>query len=235
MKFILYICIAFFIASISACEKDNLKGPTSILTGHVTFQGQPVGVRQVGGTPPATIGVIYDIFQPGYAFFTPIPLHINNDGSFKATLFDGEYKIARRNTASGPWFEKNDTISVSVRGSASIDIPVEPYFIIKDASFSKSGTSISATFTVEKNGTHSNTLERAALFIGRYSLLDAGAGSAVAQPTTPPSVTLGQPVTLTWVIPASIAGDDYIFARVGIKTIGITEYLYTQTTKIQLK
>jgi hypothetical protein len=235
MKLRLYICIALFVTSISACEKDNLKEPTSTLTGSVTFQGQPVGVRQVGGTPPATVGVIYDIFQPGYAFFTPIPLFINHDGSFKATLFDGDYKIVRRNTASGPWVEKNDTISVSVKGSALVDIPVEPYFIIKNASFTKTGSNISATFTVEKNGTHSNTLERAAFFIGRYSLLDANNGSAVTQPTTPPSITLGQPVTLTWAIPASIAGDDFIFARVGVKTRGITEYLFTQTTKIQLK
>jgi hypothetical protein len=230
MKFKLYISIALLITGISACEKDNLKEPTSILTGRVTFQGQPVGVRQVG---TGTAGVIYDIFQPGYAFFTPIPLNIAQDGSFKATLFDGDYKIVRRNTASGPWVDKTDTINVSLKGSASVDIPVEPFFVIKNASFTKNGTDVSVTFTVEKNGTHTNTVEVAKLFLGRYYLMDIGNGSAVTKDAT--GLTLGQPVTVTQAIPAPIAGDDFIFARVGVKTKGITEYLYTSSTKIQLK
>ena len=225
MKHKLYIACTLLIVLLSACEKDNLEEPTSILSGNVTFQGQPIGVR--------TGGVQFEIWQSGHAFFTKIPLNIAQDGSFKATLHDGDYKIVRLPNA-GPWANNTDTINVSLQGSASVEIPVEPYFVIKNASITRSGTNVSATFTVEKNGTHTRTLESARLFLGRYYLLDAGNnGNAANKSAT--GLVPGQPVTVTLAIPAAIANDDFIFARVGIKTKDIGEYLYTGSQKIQLK
>ena len=165
MKRKIYFFCAFLIVLLSACEKDNLEEPASILSGNVTFQGQPIGVR--------SDRVQFEIWQRGYAFFTKIPLNIAQDGSFKATLHDGDYKLVRLPN-SGPWANNTDTINVSLNGSASVDIPVEPYFVIKNASFTKSGTNVTATFTIEKNGTHTRTLEATKLFLGRYLILDFG-------------------------------------------------------------
>lgn len=225
MKPKLYLICFSFIVLLSACEKDNLKEPTSIISGNVTFGGQPIGVRSGG--------VQFEIWQPGYAFFTKVPLNVAQDGSFKATLHDGDYKLVRLPNA-GPWANNTDTINVSLKGSASIDIPVEPYFVIKNASFTRNGIDVTATFTVEKNGTHTRTFELARLFLGRYYLLDAGTNASAANRNAV-NVVLGQPVTVTLAIPASIASDDFIFARVGVKTRDIGEYLYTASTKIQLK
>ena len=87
---------------------------------------------------------------------------------------------------------------------------------------------------LKKNGTHTRTLESARLFLGRYYLLDAGNnGNAANKSAT--GLVPGQPVTVTLAIPAAIANDDFIFARVGIKTKDIGEYLYTGSQKIQLK
>ena len=223
MKRKLYFFSALLIVLLSSCEKDNLKEPMSILSGNVTFQGQPIGVR--------SDRVQFEIWQSGYAFFTKIPLNIAQDGSFKATLHDGNYKLVRLPNA-GPWANNTDTINVSLNGSASVDIPVEPYFIIKNASFTKSGTNVVATFTVEKNGTHTRTLEATKLFLGRYYILDFGNNAANRDAT---GLVLGQPVTVTLAIPTVIANDDFIFARVGIKTRDIGEYLYTASQKLQLK
>ena len=223
MKRKLYVFSALLIVLLSACEKDNLKEPASILSGNLTFQGQPLGVR--------SDRVQFEIWQPGFDFFTKIPLNIAQDGSFKATLHDGDYKLVRLPNA-GPWVNNTDTINVSLKGSASVDIPVEPYFVIKNASFTRNGTNVSATFTVEKNGTHTRTLEVTKFFIGRYYLLDLGnnAGNKDAAGVVP-----GQPVTVTLAIPTAIANDSFIFARVGIKTRDIAEYLYTASQKIELK
>ena len=60
MKSKLYFFSALLIVLLSACEKDNLKEPTSILSGNVTFQGQPIGVRSGR--------VQFEIWQRGYAF-----------------------------------------------------------------------------------------------------------------------------------------------------------------------
>ena len=218
-----YVVSALLIVLLSACEKDNLKEPASILSGNLTFQGQPIGVR--------SDRVQFEIWQPGFDFFTKIPLNIAQDGSFKATLHDGDYKLVRLPNA-GPWVNNTDTINVSLKGSASVDIPVEPYFVIKNASFTRNGTNVSVTFTVEKNGTHTRTLEATKFFIGRYYLLDLGnnAGNKDAAGVVP-----GQPVTVTLAIPTAIANDSFIYARVGVKTRDIAEYLYTVSQKIELK
>lgn len=223
MKRRLYLFTALIVVLFSACEKDNLKEPTSVLSGNVTFAGQPIGVR--------SDRVQFEIWQRGFDFFTKIPLNIAQDGSFKATLHDGDYKLVRLPNA-GPWVNNTDTINVSLKGSATVDIPVEPYFVIKNTTITRSGTNVSATFTVEKNGTHTRTLEATKLFLGRYYILDLGNNAANKDAT---GVVLGQPVTVTLAIPTPIANDDFIFARVAVKTRDIGEYLYTASQKLQLK
>jgi hypothetical protein len=204
MKRKLYVFSVLLTVLLSACEKDNLKEPTSIISGNVTFQGLPIGVR--------SDRVQFEIWQRGFDFFTKIPLNIAQDGTFKATLHDGEYKLVRLPNA-GPWANNTDTINVSLKGSAAVDIPVEPYFVIKNVNITSSGTNVVATFTVEKNGTHSRTLEVMRLFVGCYYILDLGNNSASRDAT---GLVLGQPVTVTLAIPTPIATDDFIFARIGV-------------------
>lgn len=224
MKLHTYAFTAFLMLIFSGCEKDNFDEPAAKLTGQVVFQGQPVGVRSQG--------VQFELWQQGFQLFTRIPLNIAQDGSFSAELFDGDYKLVRAKGA-GPWIDNIDTINVSLKGSAKIDVPVEPYFFLKNASFEKSGTTVKATFTIAKNTT-TKTLELARLYIGPNLIVDQNNNSANAQALSA-AITLGQPVTLSVTIPASIANDAYIFARVGVKTSGVAELLYTQSQKIQLK
>ncbi len=209
---------------LSACEKDNFNEPTARLTGRIVYQGQPIGVRSQG--------VQFELWQPGYQLFTKIPLNIAQDGTFSAELFDGNYKLVRAKGA-GPWADNPDTINVSLKGSVSVEVPVEPYFIIKNASIEKNGTAVKATFTVETN-TSVKTLELAKLYIGPNLIVDQNNNSANVQ-VMAAAITLGQPVTLNVNIPASIANDTYIFARVGVKTTDVAELIYTQSQKIQLK
>jgi hypothetical protein len=209
----------------SSCEKDDLKEPESMLTGRVVYQGQPIGVR--------SSGVQFEIWQRGYQLFTKIPLNIKQDGTFSAALFNGDYKIVR-SVGAGPWADNIDTIDVKLNGTATVDVPVEPYFVLKNVSFEKVGTtSVKATFTLEKNTTV-KTLELARLYIGPNLILDQNNNSTNVQATAA-NITLGQPATLSVTIPASIANDAFIFARVGVKTNGVAELLYTQPQKIQLK
>lgn len=224
MKLYISALSTFLMILFSACEKDNFKEPTSRLTGRIVYQGQPVSVRSQG--------VQFELWQPGYQLFTRIPLNIAQDGTFSAELFDGDYKLVRAKGA-GPWADNLDTINVSLKGSVSVDVPVEPYFIIKNASFEKNGNAVKAIFTIEIN-TSAKTLELAKLYIGPNLIVDQNNNSANVQASAA-AITLGQPVILNVNIPASIANDAYIFARVGIKTTGVAELLYTQPQKIQLK
>lgn len=209
----------------SACKKDNLKEPGAKITGRIIYQGQPVGVR--------SSGVQFEIWQSGYQLFSKIPLNIAQDGTFSAALFNGDYKIVR-SPGAGPWADNTDTINVKLNGTANVDVPIEPFFIIKNATFEKNGaTGIKATFTVEKNTT-TKTLELARIYIGPNLILDQNNNSANAQ-LTAASMTIGQPVTINVTIPASIVNEDYIFVRAAVKTSGVAELLYTQSQKFQLK
>jgi len=224
MKLTTYVC-AVLMMLFSSCEKDNFKEPASKLTGRVVYQQQPIGVR--------SMGVQFELWQPGYQLFTRIPLNIAQDGSFSAELFDGDYKLVRSKGA-GPWTDNSDTINVSLKGSVSVDVPVEPYFIIKNASFEKNGTAIKATFTIDKNPATTKTVELARLYLGSNLILDQNnnAGNIDVKAV---GITLGQAVTLNLTIPGSISNESYIFARVGVKTNTVAELLYTPSQKIQLK
>jgi hypothetical protein len=224
MKLPIYAVCASVLFLFTHCEKDNFKEPGATLTGRVVYQGQPISVR--------SMGVQFELWQSGFQLFTKIPLNIAQNGTFSARLFDGNYKLVRAKGA-GPWADNTDTIQVSLKGSASLDVPVEPYFIIKNASFEKNGGAIKATFIVEKNSSTKN-LELARLYIGPNLILDQNNNAATVQAGAA-AITPGQPVILNVTIPASIANEAYIFARVGVKTTGVAELLYTQPQKIQLK
>lgn len=224
MKIVNYILAGLTLFLFASCEKDNLKEPNAKLTGRLVYGGQPVGVR--------SSGVQFEIWQSGYQLFSKVPLNIAQDGTFSAALFNGNYKIVR-SVGSGPWADNTDTIHVKLNGTATVDVPVEPFFSISNASFVKNGNAVTATFTVTKNTT-TKTLELARVYIGPNYILDQNNNAANAQ-VAASAITVGQPVTMNVTIPAGIANDAFIFARVGVKTTGVAELLYTDSQKISLK
>src|SRR5688572_5356036 len=119
MKYKLSFIIGSLVVFLAACKKDNFEPPKSWLTGKVVYQNQPLGVR--------SNGVQLELWQPGYANFSKIPVFVAQDGTFSANVFDGNYKLTFLR-GNGPWVETTDTINVSVKGSTEVDVPVTPYF-----------------------------------------------------------------------------------------------------------
>jgi len=214
---------ALLIFIFAACEKDNRTPPESVLTGRVVYNKEPIGVRSGG--------VSFEIWQHGYQLFNKIALNIAQDGTFSASLFDGDYKLVRAKGA-GPWLDNTDSVDVHVNGATSVDIPVEPFFIVRNELSVKSGTNINTTFTVQNVNT-SKTLESVRLFIGPNYILDQNNNAANAQKAAP--IDISVPVTLSVAIPASLAAENYIYARIGVKTTGINELIYSASQKVQLK
>lgn len=210
----------------TACKKDNFKEPGSILSGKVLYQGQPVNVR--------SNGVQLELWQHGYALFSKIAVFVGEDGSFSARLTDGDYKLVRL-PGNGPWTDNADSIEVHVHGSVTVDVPVNPYFLVANASVQKAAaTTVSATFDVQ-GVDNSKSLDYAALFIGQTTIVDNVNNSAVVLKS---AADLGgnlKGVQLSAAIPASLAGRDYIYARIGIKTAGVAELVFGEPVKIALK
>lgn len=210
---------------LSGCEKDNRTEPKSVLKGRVVFEGQPIGVR--------SNGVQLELWQHGYQLFTKIPVIIAQDGTFSASLFDGNYKLVRLR-GNGPWTDNTDSIDVELRGSKEIDVPVNPYFVFKNEVYSKGEGKVSATFNLQQVAT-GRTIERVNLYIGTTTIVDPNNNVGNAQEVAANLADLSKPVTLTVNIPAAHASRQYIYARIGVKTSGVGEMLFGMPQKIVLK
>jgi hypothetical protein len=223
-KFLLYAIIGSF-AIVAACKKDNYKTPDATISGRVVYNGQPLGLR--------SNGVQLEVWQHGYQLFSKIPVNVAYDGTFSVALFDGDYKLTLLR-GNGPWADKTDSINVTVKGNTTVDVPVDPYFIIKNESFVKSGTTITGTLTLQRVNT-SKALEAVRVYIGQTMIVDQTNNAANASKAASTITDLTQPVTVSVTIPASLATKDYVFARVGVKTIGVGELVYSASQKINLK
>lgn len=216
------LSIWIFALLFSACELDNYDEPTSLLSGKVTYNGEPVGVRS---------NVLQlELWQPGYQLYTKIPVFIDQDGSFSAVLFDGNYKLVRMSGA--PWENNTDTIDVVVKGNTMVDVPVVPYFIPEDVSYQHNAKQITATFTVNRIS-NLRSLKSARLFLGKTIFTDNVFHLRYATKSAS-DIEPGLPVTLTVTVPDDYSGD-FVYARIGVETDGIGELLYSPAEKIELK
>lgn len=209
----------------SSCEKDNYDAPASTLTGRVVYQDQPLGVR--------SDGVQLELWQSGYSLFTKIPVYVAQDGTFSASLFDGNYKLTRLR-GNGPWADNTDTINIQVKGGTTVDVPVDPYFVIRNDNVQRSGNAINATFNIQRVNT-TKDLEYVRLYVGQTMITDQvrNDGSATKMPAD--IADMSQPVTLSVNVPGSLASKEAVYARIGVKTVGVAELLYSQPIKVNLK
>jgi len=222
----LYIFLAtLFALGIAGCKKDNYEAPESMLTGRVVYQGQAIGLR--------SNGVQLELWQHGYAFFTKIPIYVNQDGNFSAKLFDGDYKLTRQRGV-GPWIDQTDSIDVKVSGNTIIEVPVTPYTIITNATYQRNGTAITCTANLQTVSTV-NPLEAVRLYVFRTALVDETNQDASVNVAAVDIPNISQPLTLNVTIPSSLANADAVYVRVGAKTVGVGELAYSPATKIQLK
>lgn len=224
MKTKIYLsAILALVTMFYGCEKDNFDPPASMLTGKVVYQSQPVGVR--------SSATQLELWQYGFKLRNKIAVYIDQDGTYSAALFNGDYKLVR--LAGAPWENQTDTINVTVKGNTVVDVPVVPYFILNNVNIQKGAGIITATFIVQKVSTTKN-LELVRLYLGKTMITDQN-NNLASTSVAATAITLGQTVTVTATIPAALASADYLYARVGVKASGIGELYYTAPQKIQLK
>lgn len=212
--------LALALAAIGGCDFDNFAPPESELTGRVVYEGQTVNVRQNA--------IQLELWQDGYELSDPIPLHVDQDGTFAAMLFDGEYKLVRKQN-NGPWQNNADTIRIEVRGSLELDVPVEPFFTIENATLESAGSSLTGTFALQQV-VPDREIERIALYVGTTRFVDSRY-NALSVEQEVGNTALEGVNTLT----ADLAGlqdEDHLFARIGVKTRGVEEMIYTPVEEI---
>lgn len=229
MKNILSLLALSCLLILTGCSYDNYDEPTSVFSGRVVYEGQPLTVK--------TDGTGFMLWQDGYANKSGISLNIAYDGTFSAVLFDGEYKLTRR--AGGPWVDQpNDTVYIKVKGKTVQDIPVTPYFTVSDASFEYAGGKIVAKFKVNKI-VQSAHLSRVTLCLGKSILTDYNKKEASTTYSTPEElggIVFGQESTIAAEL-GGLSGQDYVFARVGVRAAesSNSEFVYSLPIKVTIK
>lgn len=209
---------------ILGCKKDNYDPPSSMLSGQVVYQGQPIGLR--------SNGVQLELWQSGYQLFSKIPVYINQEGKFSAALFDGDYKLTRLK-GNGPWIDNADTINVHVSGATTVDVPVQPYFVIKTQTIQKSGTAVTASVKVDKV-VATAAVERVSFYISSNQFVDANLKDGFDDKSGTAVADLSQNINLSIAPSATLVTKGYVFGRVGVKITGVAEMVYGPVQKIQL-
>jgi len=214
--------IAVLFVMFAACGKDNYDAPETTLTGRVVYNGQAIGVRG------SNQSVYLQLWQDGYALKTPINLYVTQDGSFAATLFDGDYKMVTVN-GNGPWATSQDTVFVQVKGNTVADYAVKPYYTISNISYTLTEGVLKGSFDVTAVDP-SREIEYISLMINDTRFVDFGQKMSSVELS---EVSPGR-VELELNVGDQLNNTKSLFARVGLKINGINEGVY-DTNVEQLK
>ncbi len=231
MKALLYICLIAIVVLLG-CEKDNYEPPGSMLTGRITFNGEPLFIRQ---------GIsVLQLYQPGFELRNPINVNVKQDGTFASLLYDGAYQLIRV-SGNGPWENNTDTIPVRINGATTLDVPVTPYFTLSDVSFSVVNDSLKASFKINRQSV-SRQLERVYLVVGKTQLVDnlINVNPSSQQNPDPNGSLAGTNLDLSKTIHLSHALNavtftphPHLYARIAVKTAGFTEMNFSDVFQIR--
>lgn len=140
------LCIAIVASSVSCSKVDNYDAPDGSLTGSVieNVTGKPIITEQ-----PEGFRVKYNEISWSDA---PISQYFwgKADGTFNNTkLFAGKYEIT---PVEGAFVEpQTQIVDITSGGVTKVNFTVTPYISFTGVSIVKSGSNVTATFTLTKN------------------------------------------------------------------------------------
>jgi len=230
---IYFIAGAIIAVLFSACKKDNYDAPQADFTGRIVYKGEPLNV-QYGQ-------VNFELWQSGFGNYSALNVNVNQEGSFSAKLFDGNYKLVF-SVNQGPFLwkknaaGKQDTVAVNINGSKSMDIEVTPYYMIRGATLTAASGKVNGFCKLEKIITDANAknVESVSLYINKTQFVDGGNnfGGAAVQTLSGSAIADLNNLNLSVTIPAITPAQNYVFARIAVKIAGVDDMIFTPVTKI---
>ncbi|ASZ15055.1 DUF3823 domain-containing protein [Chitinophaga pendula] len=221
------------LTSITACKKDNYSPPSSKLTGRIVYQGTAIDV-EYGQVP-------FQLYQYGFGKTGAMESTFAPDGSFSASLFDGTYKFIIPN-GQGPFQWKQtpsgapDSVTIQVQGNKTIDIDVTPYFMIRSPQFTTGNAQVNTTFKIEQiiTGAAAREVEQVSLYINK-TVFVSGVDNIAKSEVDGKDIANRNNVKLSVNIPALVPAQNYIFARIGLKIVGVEDRIFSPVMKLSLQ
>lgn len=218
-----YLGLMVIALIITSCGLDNYDAPQSVLKGKITYNGETLGLRGTGEA------VQLQLYQDGYQLKNNIPVYVRQDGTFQATLFDGEYKLVTRNQ-NGPWLNTRDTMLIKLNGMTEIEVKVTPYFTISNASVTLNGSVLNAMFNVNQV-VNTAKIDYIMLLVNKTSFVDDVSNIARQNfsEQLPGSLTFSMDMSGNDNINSATA----LYGRVGVRAIGADQAIYSDVFKLK--
>lgn len=259
---VLIMLLAVASILVQSCRKDNMKYPSSTLSGRFTYQGQPIkllhtspdlfATNPVGHLRLQQIAGAQQTYGVGL-----IDVYAKHDGSFTAELFNGEYTASTGGNNKNPFEDFTTPKLITVNGDTNLgDIEVVPYWWMSNLQTTNTGGVFTATFDVAKVSTNAaRTLQFVSIYLSPTNLPDIQSASQGAARTfnagtnsngnvVPAAASAGGAVTIKIDLNTLTAGEKQflrafgnngtIYASIGVKTTGVNDQLYSDAIQLQL-
>ncbi|SEA35687.1 Protein of unknown function [Arachidicoccus rhizosphaerae] len=237
------------ILAAASCQKDNYTAPQTRFTGHLVYKGNPIRVKNTGLTDGNGIGAVYfELWQDGFGKSGAIDVYLDQDGSFSALLYNGDYKLVIP-SAQGPFISLqdeqtgSDTTILHLNGNTDMDIEVLPYYMIDQANFTVGADSIvkaSAAISKVITDSRAKDIEFVGLYVNRTSFVDED-NNIAKQTIAGSDLSNLSSIALQAKIPEDISGgnigvadQNYFYARVGVKIEGVDDMIFSDIIKVEL-
>ncbi|NWJ52498.1 MAG: DUF3823 domain-containing protein [Bacteroidetes bacterium] len=231
---------------ITSCKYDNYDKPNVYLKGALIYNNvDTVFVRQSSGNNIDQAAVYFNLFEPGWqkTYSTPIRVVVDAGGTFSSILFPATYKLVVP-AGNGPFIASTDTTVVKLDGSKTINIPVTPYYLVRNfaPTLSASDSTVTANVKVDQivTGANAKSIGSVYMYINRTAIVDGGNNLASVN-ISGGSITDPTKVILKAKIPnlAKISGlgiatnQKQFFVRIGVRINGSTE-VYSSVKTVSL-
>ena len=109
-----------------------------------------------------------------------------------------------------------------------MNIEVTPYYMIRNTQITGGGGNVTATFKLEQivTGADAKDVENVTLFINKTQFV-SGADNIKAAGMDGSSITDPNNISLAVAVPSITPTQNYVFARVGVKIVGVEDLLYS--------
>ena len=240
MKIMIKSILLFLVMGmlVTSCKFDNYDAPSVTLKGALLYNNvDTVYVQQSSNNNIDEASVYLNIFEPGTGYSkwksSPIRIVVGPDGTFSSMLFADTYRLVVPK-GNGPYMASTDTTEVKLTGNQTLNIPVTPYYLVRNftPTLSVSDSMVTASFKIDKiiTDTNAKTIGTVILYINRTIIVDGGNnlssasidGGAIVDPNT---------MVLKAKIPnlAKIGGigistnQKQFFVRIGVRIDGSSE------------
>lgn len=230
VQYFIWLIPLVYFSACSLNNYDNYDSPESTLEGILHFEGDSIRVSYDN--------VNFELWQAGFGRRSPVDVTVDQDGSYSAVLFDGDYKLvipSGQGPFAGQISESNsDTLLVQLQGSQTLDIEVLPYYMLRNPQFSLSGNMVSANLGLEQIITNENAqdIEHVELYLSKTKHVDIRTSISTSGVSGADIADMND-INLSTDIPEITPTQDYVFARIGVKINNVEHLIYSHIEKIE--